>query len=356
MPRPTTVLHLQHLRGIAALMVVVHHVVREQPGVPAWLADSDLGRAGVLIFFVISGFVMMHTASDEPAGRFVARRIARVVPLYWAMTLVYYVVILRRDIGQGAALASVDELLLSLFFVPHYHTGVPDRIWPILVPGWTLNHEMVFYGLFAAGLALGRPRLVAGTVILSLCVAGPLLRSDVAVLVTWTSPLMLLFLAGMGLSRLWDRSGCRGLQLLLPVGAGLVVATSFGVPGGGSTGPVMAVGAVAVVAGALAFEGEGRVWRSRSAALVGDASYSIYLAHTIVLILVLKVFEILPPTGWAAAMSITCVLCVAGGIGCHFRIERPLSRAAGRLIGAGPGIRQFRIGTVSGQSDIVGRR
>jgi hypothetical protein len=71
--------NLQLLRGLAALGVVVYHTNIRINGV-----HSDL--MGVSIFFVISGFIMVHITRDN-ADDFLAKRLIRIVPLYWILTI-----------------------------------------------------------------------------------------------------------------------------------------------------------------------------------------------------------------------------------------------------------------------------
>ena len=54
-----------------------------------------------MIFFVISGFIMMYVCSDEPPLVFLRRRILRVVPLYWIMTPVYFAALFRDDLAAA---------------------------------------------------------------------------------------------------------------------------------------------------------------------------------------------------------------------------------------------------------------
>src|SRR5690348_7613306 len=87
-------LTIQALRAIAALLVVVYHAfemwdLRVTPGAggPAW----SNGAAGVDIFFVISGFVMVVSSQRllkrAHAGLiFLRHRVVRIVPLYWLLT------------------------------------------------------------------------------------------------------------------------------------------------------------------------------------------------------------------------------------------------------------------------------
>ncbi|WP_048863219.1 acyltransferase family protein, partial [Acidisphaera rubrifaciens] len=100
-PRAGAALPLvQVLRAAAALSVVVLHITQQAgalvgtPGVApyGWLRPLPWD-AGVDVFFVISGFVMLWSSAalfGPPGGvrLFLLRRIARVVPLYWVLTAV----------------------------------------------------------------------------------------------------------------------------------------------------------------------------------------------------------------------------------------------------------------------------
>src|SRR6516164_7357042 len=80
-------------RGIAALMVVLEHGLEHcLPGYLQWsLPRINLGQTGVLLFFVISGFII--PASLQQGGsqaRFWLRRLFRLFPLYWASIALAY--------------------------------------------------------------------------------------------------------------------------------------------------------------------------------------------------------------------------------------------------------------------------
>ena len=80
-PMTKELIAIQYLRGAAALMVVINHLL-SSPRVE-YLLLPTLGQFGVKIFFVISGFIMWRTtaASDVSPPEFWRRRIIRVVPL-----------------------------------------------------------------------------------------------------------------------------------------------------------------------------------------------------------------------------------------------------------------------------------
>jgi exopolysaccharide production protein ExoZ len=157
--------YVQVLRAIAALLVVLlhAHLAVDEPGPRAW-GDRYFGDGaiGVDLFFVISGLIMVHTtlrARTTPVGgaRFLARRLARIWPVYAAHTFLYLLVLKghRGLPGHPTAWAAVGRALL---FYPQKATGAPFYGYAPLAPGWTLVYEAWFYVLFAISLATGRRR------------------------------------------------------------------------------------------------------------------------------------------------------------------------------------------------------
>jgi exopolysaccharide production protein ExoZ len=154
---------IQVLRAVAALMVVLQHAKFSVSGSENW---PVFGGAGVDIFFVISGFVMAYTTQQlsdikpsdslSEASIFLRKRIARIVPLYW-LALFWAT---RRDMPDL-------NLLKDFFFLPHWNALFLGSINPILLQGWTLNYEMFFYVLFAVAMLFGSRRnvLLIGTLI-----------------------------------------------------------------------------------------------------------------------------------------------------------------------------------------------
>lgn len=277
----TTILSIQYLRGIAALMVVWHHA-REQIVGLANIFPSNFGASGVDIFFVISGFIMVVTTTGRTTTpiQFMGKRIARVVPLYWFLTILMVCLWIAKPTIFRTLQVSETSLLQSLFFIPHFSAAFPEQAWPILVPGWTLNYEMFFYMAFAAALFLPeRFRLVGITLILLIFVAtGPLFGPfKSAALKTYTDPLLLEFLAGAWIGYLWGRH-----RLSLPRSVSLVSALAgfslLTARNGEALGVFTQIlGAVLLIIGALncKFPSFMNVFLRA----LGDASYSLYLTH-----------------------------------------------------------------------------
>lgn len=149
---PQSILNIQGLRGLAALMVLIAHVSLYENRIgsgallPNWM--FELGSGGVDLFFVISGYVMVAISGFGPSGfkpasQFFLRRITRIYPLYWAFTLLVIVIVsfvpqaLQREGG-----ASNIDYIKSFFLIPDINAA------PLVGQGWTLVHEMYFYLVF----------------------------------------------------------------------------------------------------------------------------------------------------------------------------------------------------------------
>ena len=127
-----------------------------------------LGHAGVDIFFVISGFIMVYvTPRDMSALQFLRNRILRVAPLYYLITFVTFGFALFLPGLMQSTEANIGHLIKSLLFVPFEKSN--GYLHPTVFVGWTLNYEMMFYALFGIALLMRR-HLVAAAIALVLAV------------------------------------------------------------------------------------------------------------------------------------------------------------------------------------------
>jgi exopolysaccharide production protein ExoZ len=277
---------IQMLRGIAATMVVFVHldVQLERHGFgvmgTGWMAT------GVDIFFVISGFIMWVTTRKRravTAAEFMKNRVIRIVPLYWLVTLFVLAMALFAPQLLHTTVFDPVHTTASFLFLPARHPVTKD-FWPLLVPGWTLNMEMLFYLLFALSIAWSggsAPRRLAwlSALLCSVLLVAFALKSRIDVMNFYANPIILEFLAGaflgvlylsgkMRVSRLWFGAIVVGFLLLWRGGAILPTGVPF-----------VGTAASMIVAGAL-FAPPVRI---KFLETVGDASYSLYLTHVIML-------------------------------------------------------------------------
>ena len=136
---------IQILRAVAALGVLVHHTAHEvaaKTGVTVPFGEFVVGAGGVDLFFVISGFVMVYASerlfAQPGASRvFFLRRLARIVPLYWAVTaiLVGYVYVAHRIFPPP--FITTEGVIASFLFIPW---PLPNGMMaPVHALGWTLE-------------------------------------------------------------------------------------------------------------------------------------------------------------------------------------------------------------------------
>jgi len=150
------IFNIQILRAFAALNVVFFHIIgiAEKYGRPVYFFEvfDGWGKCGVDIFFVLSGFVVMHSydGSKKSPGQFFLNRVVRVVPVYWV--LIFFLFILNFAVPNLFRSFDVNDQkwLASLFFVSGYF-GFP---YPVINVGWTLEYEMTFYLLLAMSFFL----------------------------------------------------------------------------------------------------------------------------------------------------------------------------------------------------------
>ena len=356
-----TLTQVQVLRALAATSVALRHAQHDAASL-----ELEAGRtfqawnpipwsAGVDIFFVISGLIMVHTsrqlfAKTGGARLFLSRRLARIVPLYWAVTTLYLAVALLAPSFLNQDYINFRFVIESYFFIP---AARPDGVvQPVYELGWTLNYEMLFYVLFTAAILL--PMRWAVTVLLTALVgmvlAGRLAAPLREPFAFWTNPIILEFAFGVTIG-IMCASGLRpsgfiracvaatGLAALMLAAAfpdisiGLSRPVVYGIPAS------LIVWSAALAPAELRHESLAARW----GAGVGDASYALYLLHPFVIratrIFFWRTGLILVLGPWAFIAS---ALAITFGVALiTYRLfEKPLTRRARRLLGAGSSTRQ----------------
>jgi len=331
---------VQYLRGIAALMVAYFHLRTQIPAFTADLSfdrvlNSDHLSTGVYVFFVISGFIMYVTGRNLSASDFVRRRLVRILPLYWSLTLAVCAVAILAPHLVHRTDVTAEYVAKSMLFVPYSNPSQDQLLYPVLVPGWSLNYEMGFYALFAAALLAPRQwRTWIITGALGICALAGVIHSRSEVLNVWgfyTSSRLLLFAAGIGLGVAYTR-----LRLSRWVCAGLVLAGFWMILGDGLTGKALRLeeflGSVAIVAGLAVWEHQYGLPTIRALLLLGDASYSLYLVHIFVFGITRTIWRHLHVHGAAAFATFSMLAAVGAALMTYTLIEVPsIALLKGRL-------------------------
>lgn len=146
---------LHVLRGLAATATVFFHLLNMQPVFEVhYLKIVNTFGAGVTLFFMLSCFSLIHSTtpklghSNWLSGYFI-RRFFRIYPLFVAMIFVH---LIFQYLNYGKV-NSLGEILLNVSllyqFIPGHHSSI---VWA----GWTIGVEVVFYCLFPLMLVLSR--------------------------------------------------------------------------------------------------------------------------------------------------------------------------------------------------------
>lgn len=333
--------NIQALRALAAMLVVIVHL--EMLGRPLGLkpVDTEMFAVGVDLFFVISGFIMVYTTSRKTLTplKFLLNRIARIAPLYWLVTFGVFVIALAAPSVLGGTTATAPHLFKSLAFIPYVRED--GLIRPMLFVGWSLNLEMLFYVIFALALLIRRvtPRIVTGAAVLvAMTVIGHVAHGGLSPVARFlTQSILLEFALGMLIGLVFRKlpTSPRIAQvaaLAIPVLLLLLLFLAR-IPLGGW--PLMSIPAGLIVVSALIAERGGLRLEQRIVKLLGDASYALYLTHPLVTQAIGKIAQklhLLSAVTSPLLMVLVMGITIAVSVLVHVLVERPMSRAAHRLI------------------------
>ena len=329
------------LRGVAALCVCVQHIVHPiivNLATPATagallsavsVARFDLGRYGVILFFLISGYVIPFSLRDEHAlPRFVVTRALRLYPAFWLSVVAV--------VATDTAVPTAAQVAANLTMAPTLLGQAP-----LSGVYWTLFVELAFYSLCAMLFAAGLLRRSGVVFALGLaCAVAPLAgivlrRSGVQVPIAYLAAHLSFLFTGTLLRVANDQRGwgvaARALALTLVALAAMPVLAAQ--PDGSftrSTPVGVTLAGAAAVATFLALHRRGGA-ASPALLRLGTLSYSIYLFH----IPVMRVVErIIPPAGaLAAAMFFTVTLFATLGLATavYTWVERPMINRGRRM-------------------------
>jgi peptidoglycan/LPS O-acetylase OafA/YrhL len=326
-PRPTRILELDALRGLAALAVVLFHYTTRYDqllGHAESLAVTvPWGQFGVDLFFMLSGFVILMTLGrTADAWRFAWCRFSRLYPAYWAAAAVTFAVVAicrlpGQEVSLGDALLNVT-MMQSLLGARHIDGAY-----------WSLQAELIFYAnmlvLYRCGL-LRKPTLTVA-LWLAAAVVVRLAQAPAELALPWAGELLsklatvasLKFIPLFAVGILFYASRTTGrfsTASLATMAASLViVAWQDGVA-------AAAIDAMLAMGLLLAVAGRAPVLTSRPLVFLGAISYPLYLVHQNIGYVVIRQLEAwgVTPLG-AIAVAVLVALGLASWL--HRLVEMP---------------------------------
>lgn len=330
------IISLQYLRAIAALMVIAFHICLKLHLSEDHLVWTEIGAAGVDIFFIISGFMMYLTTNKNKMSvfDFYKKRLIRIAPLYFFFTTLTILIILFLPSLPETTKLELNHVLASYMFVAWPHPNMPTLMWPLLIPGWTLNYEVFFYLIVGVTLIFSQNRMIFLTsMILTLVLSGTLFEFE-GQAKFYTSPLMLEFLLGYWLSFAYCREYIKATLSALAI---LVIALALFM----TISPIISpapwtrlvhwgIPAFLLVAAVALLDRAKPPWLSPLGLLIGNASYAIYLVQFLSIptfTMIWRLMKLPLESAWAqGAFFISSITAVSiAGIIVYKFVELPLN-------------------------------
>jgi peptidoglycan/LPS O-acetylase OafA/YrhL len=359
------------IRGPACLLVVFTHLFHLFPNEQALVAGlahfepaADLpsvpwagalrfldrqeistGTLGVLLFFLVSGFVIPFSLQHGRPGAFFVRRVFRLYPTLWVCLLVTVAVLTVQSQVQGSALPyGTGEVGANALLVSPY-TWLP-WIEPVL---WSLAIEELFYVIAATVAWRG---LLASRLAVVLVAVG---LTGVAVATREAAPTGPLFWLGFNATfvifilvglvahhlyrRTWGRLDCAAVGAAL---LGLYVVASRAGPATGVARLYLQCSAIALAVFGALFLARDRLPYSAALDRLSNVSYPLYLLHGVNGYVLVRALHALTGNYFLAAL-VTVGVTIAAAAAVHHWVETPtndfgrrLSRRAGTARDATP--------------------
>jgi exopolysaccharide production protein ExoZ len=282
------------------------------------------------------------------------------------MTSVVVAVMLLAPHLLSSSRFDAAHVMASYLFLPWPHPVLHGEFAPVIIPGWTLMYEIAFYVVLGFGLFVPL-RWRAGAVIGAIMAAALLpafVNSSSLFFYFYTQPLIADFAAGVAIGwLLWSGFRVPAWLCVAAIVASLVAVlllpspTHF-VPMLGGYSFMLSrvlnylVPSFLIVAGAVFYDcarPNAKKWALF--ALIGDAAYSIYIVHTMVLPVLTRLWDRTGLQGdwrWNGVYLALCVVVsTAVGIGCYHTVEIPLFKFFDRITRRK--VSQPRLATLSAQ-------
>lgn len=322
---------VQILRAVAVLMVVLFHVLNKAQTIGVTESQPfTVGAAGVDLFFIISGFIMVYITNNRNVSfsDFISKRLIRILPLYWFMTTIAAVVYILYP--------SLINSQNGNTTIINSYTLFPTADTLLLTVAWTLRYEFIFYFIFSFSILLGMQKYFICAAIITMLTSLSFFNPQGFYTSFITNPIMIEFVIGMALYYLVENIK-KGSYSYLMIITGIATLLATNMLGYDIDYRVLCYS----TSMALIFLGvttlEHRIkgsdnMASRIFKRTGDASFSIYLTHIFSIGIVSFAFNHhVPLFNRVTFIPISIAFSVIAGIICYEFIEKPLTSAVRRI-------------------------
>ncbi|MBT2689228.1 acyltransferase [Bacillus sp. ISL-47] len=329
---------IQVFRGIAALLVLIHHGAytgEEYLNYEYLNGIFKVGWIGVDFFFILSGFIIYYVHSKDIGIKtkmktFILKRFIRVYPIYGIMTtflLFLFFIVPNWGVGYET---SIDVIIKSFLLFPQEHA-------PIISVGWTLEHEIFFYIMFSLLIFL-KPKY--SVVIASMWIIG-IVSNSVGIINLEKKIFLNFVFSNYNLEFIFGCIvGYIFLNYKVKYNKSLILMGIIGFISGWyfvyqddliryTTLAILVFGISfsLIVLATVNVEKSNKIKVPKFLLVLGDASYSIYLTHFYILLLLFKVLsklESINPFNDFITITCTFIIAIILGVMFHIVIEKPL--------------------------------
>jgi exopolysaccharide production protein ExoZ len=295
------ILSVQYLRGLAALGVVACHYGAAFTLYPALAAALNFGQTGVYVFFLISGFIIVYSLEKAKykIGKFfifLLKRSIRIDPAYYITILL--TILLFKYLSAVSPVTGEKFVLIPQQLIAHLLYVVPFTQYDFYMHVfWTLCIEFQFYLLIGLFYFISTRKLFKIPFLVLFSLSSFLRWPDGYYLVFTYG---VIFATGISLVALYQNR--TWLNAILPALFLVLVGRKFGIP----VFLLITISSFIIV-----------FYKStiRPLGFLGDISYSLYLIHTLISVILIKVivkFSINVsglPTIWLFFEVLIAILC-----------------------------------------------
>jgi exopolysaccharide production protein ExoZ len=355
---------IQLLRAVAVILVIYNHSI-------IICTDNNYNFSfqrnflylrhwtsiGLDLFFVISGLIMAIVTRSyikKPSGwyNFLLKRVLRIVPLYWLYSFVVYAErnLLNHPVSPG-------EIVKTLLFFPLL--VAKNTIYPIIGQGWSLTYEMYFYFLIVVFLLLKNKKNLFRNLLIAmtaLAIAGYLINPADLALKFISTPILIEFSLGMAVgmgyhyftvhyTQIWIGLIKYGGIAMLLIGLALMLASLF-YDSQYISNPYYVINNNSIalyrsliwglpcsifVFGVLLTEYGFQLEMPSILVKIGDASFSGYLSHILIIVSVGWLYTRLGLRNGDAFIIIATLTSTLISLPLYLYIEKPILNFSNRL-------------------------
>lgn len=324
---------LQSIRAFATIFVLLYHstiLFKTSYNYEFMYDIFSFGYAGVDIFFVLSGFLMFFLHSSDIGNSkvlktFILKRFIRIYPIYWVVLLI--IIFLNTFISNLGTEDSKDfiNVLKSFILIPQSQDDL------LLSVSWTLSYEIFFYLCFCLLFIFNKNlRIILGAVWIIVFIVLLFINVESYIVNFLFDPINFEFLLGVLIARivlsksqikysLYYVSGLIfwGFAILIEIYQLIEInrVIQFGIP------------STLIIMGVVSKEISGTIKKSKVLTYLGDASYSIYLTHYLLLSFLAKIFNSLNLfnlLGYGFSIILISITSLLLGCIFHMNIEKPM--------------------------------